>query len=106
MNETHNQQEQKLEALLRARRIEPASPDLVERIVLQAQQIPQKQTIPLRQWIRRLFSEFHLPRPVYVFACTLIFGIVVGFNSPFETPTDETDAMHVQSFLYADEDML
>ena len=106
MSETHNQQEQKLEALLQSRRVEPASPDLVERIVLQARRIPQNQTIPLTQWMKRLFSEFHLPRPVSVFACTLILGIVVGFNSPLDTPADDGDAMHVQSFLYADEDML
>lgn len=106
MSETHNQKEQKLEALLRSRRIDPASPDLAERIVLQARQIPQNQTIPLTQWMMRLFNEFHLPRPMYVFACTLILGIVVGFTSPLNTPTDEVDAVHVQSFLYADEDML
>ena len=64
MSETDNQQEQKLETLLRSRRIEPVSPDLVERIVLQARLLPQNQTIPLTQWIKGLFSEFHLPRPV------------------------------------------
>lgn len=106
MSETQNQKEQKLEALLRSRRIDPASPDLAERIVLQAQQIPQYQTIPFTQWMQQLFSEFHLPRPVYVFACTLILGVVVGFTSPLDTPADDVDAVHVQSFLYVDEDML
>jgi hypothetical protein len=106
MSETHKQKDHRLEALLRSRQIEPASPDLAERIVLLARQIPQNQTIPLTQWMKRLFSELHLPRPVYVLACTLIFGVVVGFNSPLDTPVDDIDAMHVQSFLYADEDVL
>jgi hypothetical protein len=61
-------QDQKLDALLRSRRLEPASPDLAERIVRRARSIPQNQTVTLTQWMKRLFAEFHLPRPVYVCA--------------------------------------
>jgi hypothetical protein len=100
-------QDQKLDALLRSRRVEPASSDLVARIVLQAQSIPQNQTIILTQWMKRLFAEFHLPRPVYVCTCILIFGFVVGFNAQLNPPTtDNGDTIDVQSFLYADEDPL
>jgi len=100
-------QDQKLDAMLRSRRFEPASPDLAARIVLQARSTPQNQTITLTQWMKRLFAEFHLPQPVYVCACILIFGFVIGFNSRLETPTtDDADTTDVQSFLYADEDSL
>jgi hypothetical protein len=100
-------QEDKLDALLRSRRMEPASPDLADRIILKAQGLAQNQTMSLWQWIRELFAEFHLPRPAYVFACTLILGFVVGFNTPMTTTgADDLDTDQVQGFLYADEAML
>lgn len=107
MSNTRDQKEQKLEAMLQSRRFEPASPDLTERIVRQAQQMPQNQTVSLTQWVRELFAEFRLPRPAYVLISTLIFGFVVGFNTPqYTTTADDTDLIPVQSFLYSDEDML
>ena len=107
MSNSQDQKEQRLEAMLRSRRFETASPDLAERIIRQAQQVPQNQTVPLTQWVRRLFAEFRLPRPAYVLVSTLIFGFVVGFTLPQHTTTaDDTDSISVQSFLYADEDAL
>jgi hypothetical protein len=107
MSNPLDQKEQKLEAMLQSRRIEPASPDLAERIIRQAQQVPQNQTVALTQWVRGLFAEFRLPRPTYVLVSTLIFGFVVGFTiSQYTTTADDTDPISVQSFLYADEDVL
>ena len=103
MSDTHDE---KLEGLLRSRRFEPASPDLAERIVLKAQSIPQNQPISLTQWMKQLFAEFHLPKPAYVLACTLILGFAVGFYRPLDTIPDDADNIHVQSFLYADEEPL
>ena len=100
-----DRQEDKLDALLRSRRIEPSSPDLAERIILKAQGLPQKETASLARWIRQLFAEFHLPRPAYVLASTLILGVIVGFNAPVDTPADNSESVYVQS-LYADEDVL
>jgi hypothetical protein len=106
MSNTQDHKEQKLEVMLRSRRIEPAPPGLAERIVRAAQHIPQNQTVSLTQWMRGLFAEFHL-RPAYVIVGTLIFGFVVGFTLPqHTTAADEADPLPVQSFLYADEDML
>ncbi|MGH7823621.1 MAG: hypothetical protein ACREQ7_00355 [Candidatus Binatia bacterium] len=106
--------DEKLERMFRSRRFEPASPDLAERIVLRAQSIPQKGTIPLTYWLRGLFAEFHLARPAYVLTSTLILGFVIGLNSPVGTrdintmypKTDASANVNVQSFLYADEDIL
>ena len=107
MSNTQDQKEKKLEAMLQARRFEPASPDLAERIIRQAQRVPQHQTVALTQWVRGLFAEFRLPRPAYVLVSTLIFGFVVGFTIPqYTTTADDTDSISVQSFLYADEDVL
>jgi hypothetical protein len=102
-----DREDEKLDAMLRDRRIEPASADLAQRIILKAQSLPQNQTMPIWQSIRQLFAEFHLPRPAYVFACTLILGFVVGFNTPLNTTTaDDLETDQVQGFLYADEAIL
>jgi hypothetical protein len=107
MSNTQDQKEQKLEAMLQSRRFEPASPDLADRIVHEAQYMPQNQMVSLTQSVRGLFSEFRLPRPAYVLVSTLIFGFVVGFTIPqYTTTADDTDSIPVQSFLYADEDAL
>jgi len=106
MSDMQNQKDKKLEALLQSRRFEPASPDLAERIVLQARGMPQNQKVSLAQWIRQLFAEFHLPRPAYVLAGALMFGIAVGLNAPLDTTPEEADSAYVQSFLYADEGLL
>lgn len=97
-----DRQDEKLEAMLHERRLEPASPDLAQRIVLKAQRLPQKQPLPLWQWIRQLFAEFHLPKPAYVIVSTLVLGIVVGFSTPESTALNDEESS-VQSFLYADE---
>lgn len=99
--------DEKLEAMLRSRRLEPAHPDLAERIVLKAQSIPQKQTIPFMLWLKQLFAEFHLAKPAYVLAGTLIFGFIIGFSAPLgTTAANDTDTGQVQGFLYADEGLL
>ena len=85
----------------------PAGSDLAQRIILKAQSLPQNQTVSFRQWLKQLFAEFHLPRPAYVFACTLILGFIVGFTAPLNTTTaNDSNADQVQGFLYADEAIL
>jgi hypothetical protein len=97
----------KLEAMLRARQVEPAGPELVERIIRKAQGRPQNQTMPLRQWVQWLFSEFHLPQPAYVLACALMIGFIVGLMmSRPHAAEDVAETVQVQSFLYVDEDIL
>jgi hypothetical protein len=101
-------QDEKLEAMLQARRIESASADLAQRIILKAEALPQIQTTTLGQWIQRLFAEFHLPKPAYVLAATLVLGFVVGLNNPLLNDTSDPDTISVnaEGFLYADEAIL
>jgi hypothetical protein len=99
--------DEKLEQMLRARRVAPPSADLAERIILKAQATPQVQALSLGQSIRRLFAEFHLPKPAYVLAGTLIIGLVLGLSDPFaQAPIDRGGSTSAQAFLYADEDAL
>jgi hypothetical protein len=96
--------DERLDAMLKSRRFQPASPDLAERIILKAQAIPQNQTISLWQWLRQLFAESHLPKPVYVLASALILGLVIGFSTASDTTsTDDISPINIQGFLYADE---
>ena len=96
-------EDEKLDEMLKARRIQAASPDLAHQIILKAQNTPQIQVFSLRRWLRETFAELHLPNPAYVLAGTLIMGFVVGFNVPSETATDNADAVQALSFLDPDE---
>lgn len=100
-------QDEKLARMLHSRRIEPASHDLAERIILQAQSLPQVQNISLWHSVRQLFAEFHLPKPGYVLATALILGMLLGFNlEPEYAGQNQTNSQAAQSFLTGDEGML
>jgi hypothetical protein len=101
-----DKQDERLEEMLRSRRVESASPDLAQRIILKARQTPQLEPFILRQWLTRVFAEFHLPNPAYVLAGTLVMGFVLGLNVPAVTTADDADTVQVQSFLYSDEGLL
>ena len=81
----NDNRDEKLDNLLRSRRVEPASADLAQRIIFKAQQTPQTKTMPLWQSVRELFGEFHLPKPAYVLAGALVLGVVIGFSAPHDT---------------------
>jgi hypothetical protein len=98
-----DRQDENLDAMLRARRFEPAGRDLAQRIILKAQTLPQNQTLPLIPWLRQLFAEFHLPKPAYVVVSALVLGMIVGFSTPNKPASKDEDSASVQSFLYADE---
>ena len=98
-----DKQDENLDAMLRARRVDPASRDLAQLIILKAQSLPQNQTLPLIPWLRQLFAEFHLPKPAYVVVSALVLGMIVGFSTPDRTASRDEDSASVQSFLYADE---
>jgi hypothetical protein len=102
-----DQRDDKLDNLLRSRRVEPASPDLAQRIIFKARQLPQDRTVSLWQWMRQLCAEFHLPKPAYVLASALILGMVIGFSLPpdISSNTDDNTAS-VQSFFSTDEALL
>src|SRR3954468_24241972 len=101
-----DKQDERLEEMLRSRRVESASPDLAQRIILKARQTPQLEPFVLRQWLTHVFAEFHLPNPAYVLAGTLVMGFVLGSNVPSPTIADDGDIVQVQSFLYGDEGFL
>lgn len=101
--------DEKLDRLLHARSVEPAGADLARRIILQAQQIPQNKNFSLWQWLRELCFEFHLPKPAYVLASALVFGLVIGFSTPNGSAVSGNDSAadaSVQSVFSTDEALL
>ena len=98
--------ERKLENLLSSRPVEPASADLSQRIILRAQALPQKKTLPLWRLVGEIFSEFHLPQPAYVMAAALLAGVVIGFSTPSTMSLPADDGVGIQSLLAADESLL
>ena len=101
--------DKKLDLLLRSRRVESATPDLAQRIILQARQLPQNKTFSLWQWLRELCVEFHLPKPAYVLATALIFGLVIGFSTPPDTTpvaNDSVSSVSAQNVFSTDEALL
>ena len=99
--------DKKLDSMLRSRRSRAASPDLSVRIILKAQGLQQVRDVPLWQWLRQSFAEFHLPKPGYVLASVLVLGMVVGFfTTPEDSAVNETNAQSAPSFLSGDEGLL
>lgn len=102
-----DKRDEKLESLLRSRRVAPSSPNLAQRIILKAQRTPQLQSPPFWQAVAELFGEFHLPKPAYVLTGALLLGLVIGLGGAQETslPADDGSAS-IQGFLSADEALL
>jgi hypothetical protein len=98
--------DERLDELLRARRVPAASPDLAQRIILRAQQLPQDKSLPLWQWVRDLFAEFHLPQPAYVLAGVLLLGMLIGFNAPDQQDGTIDGSSTVQIVFGVDEGLL
>ena len=102
-----DQRDDKLDNMLRSRRVEPASPDLAQRIILKARQLPQIRSVSLWQWMRQLCAELHLPKPAYVLASALILGMVIGFSlAPDISPNTDDNTASVQGFFSTDEALL
>lgn len=99
--------DEKLEAMLRSRHIEAADADLAGKIIRNARAIPRSENLSIRQLVRDLCAEFHLPKPAYVLACALVLGIVVGFNAPRDSAAPpDGGAADAQGFLSGDEGFL
>jgi hypothetical protein len=96
--------DRKLEDLLRSRGVPPPSGDLAARIARQARLTPQRQPVSVIDALAQLLGELWLPRPAVALAATLIVGIVAGWAAPFDAADDDVDAVHVESFLYPEEE--
>ena len=98
--------DERLEKMLRERRVETASHDLAQRIILKAQGLPQSQNLSPWQALRQLFAEFHLPKPGYVLASALVLGMVLGFTEPENSSPDDGGSAISYSYMSSDEGLL
>ena len=106
--------DEKLEALLRSRPIEPPSTNLAARITLaaltrprtEARARPQSRPRSLGERLSDLFADLRLPQPAFALAALLLVGLVAGWSLELDALVtgDDSDAVYVQSFLYPDEE--
>jgi hypothetical protein len=97
----------RLDNMLRSRAIEPASPDLAQRIIFKARQLPQNRSVSLWEWMRQLCADLHLPKPAYMLASSLVLGMVIGFSLPPDiSPSVDDNTASVQGFFSTDEALL
>ena len=103
----NDNQDERLSEMLRARRLEAASPDLAARIILQAQSLPQLQNLSIWQAMRQLCAEFHLPKPGYVLASALVLGMVLGYGmAPDNGQLSDADMSVSHNYIAGDESFL
>jgi len=103
----NDNRDQKLDNLLRSRRLEPPGANLAQRIILEARNLPQAPNSSLWESMRQVFAEFHLPKPGYVLASALVLGMVIGFSTPEDSRlAAEDNSASVQNFLSPDEALL
>ena len=83
--------DKEFEKLLNTRRVEPASPYFMERIITAACKIQQQHTISVSYWLQSLFADFRMERPEYALAAMLAIGIFIGFGAVEKNVLDENN---------------
>jgi hypothetical protein len=98
--------QEKFEKVLKTRKYEEPSENLVQRIVSLSLSQDKKSPSALGSYLSRLFGdEFYFPKPALVLVSTLmmtvlVVGIVIGFSlSTGSMPTDQKQA-NLQDFLH------
>ena len=80
-----NTSDEKLNQLLNSAKVIPPSSNLAERIIAQAhplsQQSPNFQTAD-EGFIKQILRSLVFPKPAYALACSMLVGILVGWQNP------------------------
>lgn len=92
--------------MLEMRHLEPASPDLAERITRAALQIEQKPYPVLLLWMQRKTQPIRLPHPVYGMVALLMLGLTLGLSSPASYLFNDNDEVAISSSSDSGEDIL
>lgn len=102
-----NGPDEKLESMLRSRRVGKADPELAARIILRALSLPQRNDISFWKMVQDVFAEFRLPRPAFALAGAVVLGVVVGVSTPSQesVPPDGVE-VSAQPFFTGDEGFL
>ncbi len=94
----------KFNKLLEQRRSPPGCDYLAQRIINVAARIPQQHRPGLLSWIKQLFADYAVPRPVYLLASILLIGFFTGFWLPSTEPSKPgIYSSELEEFLYEDE---
>lgn len=106
-----DEQEQKLEEIMRSRDIPPMRSNLSQRIIGAAEKTPQKtprfkgKLAVVETWANKLFDIMVQPQPVVVMLGILALGLMVGvfLQDMTEPPEEDLIFLYVEnSFLFED----
>lgn len=92
-----NRSDEKLEQLLHSATFIPPSTNLAQRIIAESKQQPitepefQRKTLHKEGFIKQILRDLIFPKPAYALACSMLVGILVGWQNPgFNMSTDAT----------------
>ena len=80
-----NTSDKELNQLLNSARVMPASSNLAERIIAQADPLPQQNSsfkTAEEGFIKQVLRSLVFPKPAYALACSMLVGILVGWQNP------------------------
>lgn len=80
-----NTSDKELNQLLNSVAVKPASSNLAERIIAQAQPLSHQQSsfqTADESFIRQILRSLVFPKPAYALACSMLVGILVGWQNP------------------------
>ena len=97
-----NEEDKKLEQLMREYEVVPPSSGFEQRIIGAASSVEQKQSI--WRWISEVLEEFRLPAPAFCLVLFLVAGFVAGIATYSETDTASDNVM--EQLLYEGEEYL
>lgn len=108
MNLENINEDQALNSFLSASSFDAASPQLVNRILESAKQRKVQNTgFDFYQGMQELIASLVIPRPVYMLACILVLGFVIGLNDPSDLSSNaDSSTDTVNSFLYIEGEII
>lgn len=85
-----NRSDEKLNQLLKSVKVVPPRSNLAERIIAQSLPLSENQPDPNTQilnvnkesLIKQILRSLVFPKPVYALACSMLVGVLVGWQSP------------------------
>jgi hypothetical protein len=79
-----NKSDEKLNQLLNSSLPVPVSSNLAQRIILEAKTQPEfKVTAKFEEtFVKQFFRSFIFPKPAYALACSMLMGVLLGWQNP------------------------
>jgi hypothetical protein len=79
-----NKSDEKLNLLLNGTQPVPSSPNLAQRIIIEAkvQSKVETQALSEETFLKQFLQSLIFPKPVYALACSMLVGVLLGWQNP------------------------